>query len=85
LKMTRSCTGVTYLPSGPETVIGGEREKGINASLKGSSSCVGEAAQARASEARRVLTLLTACTVGPNYIRPATEIPWAYREMEGWR
>jgi len=32
-----------------------------------------------------VLTLLTACAVGPNYIRPATEIPWAYREMEGWR
>ena len=29
--------------------------------------------------------LLIACTVGPNYVRPTTEIPGAYREMEGWK
>jgi len=32
-----------------------------------------------------VLALFTACTVGPNYVKPATEIPWAYKEMEGWK
>jgi len=31
------------------------------------------------------LSFLTACTVGPNYVRPATEIPGAYKEMEGWK
>ncbi|MGO8990755.1 MAG: efflux transporter outer membrane subunit [bacterium] len=31
------------------------------------------------------LILLTACTVGPNYVRPATEIPGAYKETEGWK
>jgi NodT family efflux transporter outer membrane factor (OMF) lipoprotein len=31
------------------------------------------------------LTLLTACTVGPNYVKPTTEIPGAYKEMEGWK
>ena len=31
------------------------------------------------------LTILTACTVGPNYVKPATEIPGAYKEMEGWK
>jgi NodT family efflux transporter outer membrane factor (OMF) lipoprotein len=31
------------------------------------------------------LTLLPACTVGPNYVRPTTEIPGAYKEMEGWK
>jgi NodT family efflux transporter outer membrane factor (OMF) lipoprotein len=31
------------------------------------------------------LILLTACTVGPNYVRPAAEFPEAYKEMEGWK
>ena len=31
------------------------------------------------------LTLLNACTVGPNYVRPRTVIPPAYKEMEGWK
>ncbi len=31
------------------------------------------------------LTLLAACTVGPNYVRPAAEIPEAYKELEGWK
>ena len=32
-----------------------------------------------------MLALFTACTVGPNYVRPTTEIPGAYKEMEGWK
>ena len=32
-----------------------------------------------------MLALFTACTVGPNYVRPATEIPGAYKETEGWK
>ena len=35
--------------------------------------------------AAAALTLLTACTVGPNYVRPAAEIPGAYKEVEGWK
>jgi NodT family efflux transporter outer membrane factor (OMF) lipoprotein len=31
------------------------------------------------------LQLLIACTVGPDYIRPTTEIPGAYKEMESWK
>ncbi len=31
------------------------------------------------------LILLTSCTVGPNYVRPPTEMPGAYKEMEGWK
>lgn len=31
------------------------------------------------------LTLLTACAVGPNYVRPPVETPPAYKEMEGWK
>jgi len=31
------------------------------------------------------LILLTTCTVGPNYVRPATEIPGVFKEMEGWK
>jgi len=31
------------------------------------------------------LTLLTACTVGPNYVRPTAEVPGVYKEMEGWK
>jgi NodT family efflux transporter outer membrane factor (OMF) lipoprotein len=30
-------------------------------------------------------TLLGACTVGPDYVRPSTETPPAYKEMEGWK
>ena len=32
-----------------------------------------------------MLALFTACTVGPNYVRPATEIPGAYKETEDWK
>jgi NodT family efflux transporter outer membrane factor (OMF) lipoprotein len=32
-----------------------------------------------------VLTLLTACTVGPDYVRPTILAPAAYKEMNGWK
>ena len=32
-----------------------------------------------------MFALFTACTVGPNYVKPATEIPGAYKETEGWK
>lgn len=32
-----------------------------------------------------VLTLLTACTVGPDYVRPTVMAPIAYKEMNGWK
>ena len=32
-----------------------------------------------------MLALFAACAVGPNYVRPTTEIPGAYKEMEGWK
>ncbi len=32
-----------------------------------------------------VLTLLTACTVGPDYVRPMVLAPAAYKEMNGWK
>lgn len=31
------------------------------------------------------LTLLTACTVGPNYVRPSVDVPRAYKEIDGWK
>jgi len=31
------------------------------------------------------LMLLTACTVGPNYVRPAVDAPAAFKEMDGWK
>ncbi len=31
------------------------------------------------------LMLLTACTVGPDYVRPTVEAPAAFKEMEGWK
>jgi NodT family efflux transporter outer membrane factor (OMF) lipoprotein len=31
------------------------------------------------------LALLTACTVGPNYVRPTAETPPAFKEMAGWK
>ena len=30
-------------------------------------------------------TFLTACTVGPNYVRPTAEVPGVYKEMGGWK
>ena len=32
-----------------------------------------------------VFTLLPACTVGPNYVRPTAEVPPSYKEIEGWK
>lgn len=32
-----------------------------------------------------VLTLLTGCAVGPDYIKPTAETPAAYKENEGWK
>jgi NodT family efflux transporter outer membrane factor (OMF) lipoprotein len=32
-----------------------------------------------------MLTVFTACTVGPDYVRPTAEIPGAYKEMESWK
>jgi NodT family efflux transporter outer membrane factor (OMF) lipoprotein len=31
------------------------------------------------------LTLAAACTVGPNYVKPAAVVPEAYKEMKGWK
>ena len=31
------------------------------------------------------LTLCTACTVGPNYVRPPVVTPPVYKELEGWK
>ncbi len=30
-------------------------------------------------------SLLAACTVGPNYVRPGVETPAAYKEAQGWK
>ena len=32
-----------------------------------------------------LLVLLTACTVGPDYVRPTVEVPTAFKEMDGWK
>jgi hydrophobe/amphiphile efflux-1 (HAE1) family protein/NodT family efflux transporter outer membrane factor (OMF) lipoprotein len=32
-----------------------------------------------------VITLFTACSVGPNYVKPKAEVPAAYKEMQGWK
>ena len=32
-----------------------------------------------------LLVLLTACTVGPDYVRPTVEAPTAFKEMDGWK
>jgi NodT family efflux transporter outer membrane factor (OMF) lipoprotein len=32
-----------------------------------------------------LLLLLTACTVGPDYVRPTVEAPTAFKEMDGWK
>jgi NodT family efflux transporter outer membrane factor (OMF) lipoprotein len=32
-----------------------------------------------------LLTLPAACTVGPDYVRPAAEVPASYKETEGWK
>ncbi len=31
------------------------------------------------------LALLAACTVGPNYVKPATETPASFKELKGWK
>jgi NodT family efflux transporter outer membrane factor (OMF) lipoprotein len=35
--------------------------------------------------ASAVLVLVTACTVGPNYVRPSMISPDAYKELDGWK
>ena len=35
--------------------------------------------------AATLLLALSACTVGPDYVRPAAEAPAAYKEAEGWK
>ncbi len=32
-----------------------------------------------------LLALLSACTVGPDYVRPAVEVPAVYKEVDGWK
>jgi NodT family efflux transporter outer membrane factor (OMF) lipoprotein len=32
-----------------------------------------------------ILSMLTACTVGPNYVKPTVETPASYKENEGWK
>ena len=32
-----------------------------------------------------VLLALTACTVGPDYVRPTTDVPPSYKEADGWK
>jgi NodT family efflux transporter outer membrane factor (OMF) lipoprotein len=32
-----------------------------------------------------LLAILSACTVGPDYVRPKAETPPAYKELEGWK
>ena len=32
-----------------------------------------------------VLTILSACTVGPDYQRPAAAVPASYKELAGWK
>src|SRR5262245_19767630 len=31
------------------------------------------------------LTLASACTVGPNYVRPTAPVPASYQETDGWQ
>ncbi|HUI69256.1 MAG TPA: efflux transporter outer membrane subunit, partial [Spirochaetia bacterium] len=31
------------------------------------------------------MTFLASCTVGPDYVKPTTEVPVAYKEMDGWK
>src|SRR5262249_31111646 len=32
-----------------------------------------------------VLLALTACSVGPNYVRPTAPVETTYKELEGWK
>ena len=32
-----------------------------------------------------VLALFTACAVGPDYVKPPTQVPVSYKELEGWK
>jgi len=40
---------------------------------------------AQAAMVAAFLTLFTACSVGPNYVRPKAEVPMAYKETQGWK
>ena len=31
------------------------------------------------------LLVLSACTVGPNYVLPTTTVPESYKEIKGWK
>jgi NodT family efflux transporter outer membrane factor (OMF) lipoprotein len=35
--------------------------------------------------AAEILMIFTACTVGPDYVRPTAEVPPSYKELEGWK
>src|SRR5207244_8738137 len=35
--------------------------------------------------ASALLVLVSACTVGPNYVRPSMISPDAYKELDGWK
>jgi len=35
--------------------------------------------------ATEILFVCSACTVGPNYVRPAAPVPMKYKEMAGWK
>lgn len=39
----------------------------------------------RSGAALVVLALLSACTVGPDYVRPSAPVPAAFKESEGWK
>jgi NodT family efflux transporter outer membrane factor (OMF) lipoprotein len=32
-----------------------------------------------------LLAIISACTVGPNYVRPKAEVPAGYKEVDGWK
>lgn len=52
----------------------------------GSARCLRES---RSATALTILILaallLSGCTVGPKYVRPATEVPASYKEVNGWK
>ncbi len=32
-----------------------------------------------------LIAILASCTVGPDYVKPATDVPPSYKEMQGWK
>ena len=32
-----------------------------------------------------LLAILSACTVGPDYVKPKADTPASYKEVEGWK